>query len=61
MFSGFTVPPNTKENQVGSSGQEDSPSASENTKVLLVPCRTSKCALTANSCGVDIFETPGCH
>ena len=38
MFSGCTVPPDSKETKLGSSNQEDSPSAGKNTGVVLVPC-----------------------
>ena len=38
MFSGCTVPPDSKETELGSSNQEASPSASKNTGVVLVPC-----------------------
>ena len=61
MFSGCTVPPDSKETKLGSSDQEASPSACINTGVVLVPCCTLKCGPTANSGGVDISEVPGCH
>ena len=38
MFSGCTVPPDSKETKLGSSDQEASPSAGKNTGVVLVPC-----------------------
>ena len=38
LFSGCTVPPDSKETKVGSSDQEASPSADKNTGVVLVPC-----------------------
>ena len=38
MFSGCTVPPDSKETELGSSDQEASPSAGKNTGVVLVPC-----------------------
>ena len=38
MFSGCTVPPNSKETELGSSNQEASPSAGRNTVVVLVSC-----------------------
>ena len=38
MFSGCTVPPDSKETKLGSSNQEASPSAGKNTGVVLVPC-----------------------
>ena len=55
------MPPNSKETELGSSGQEASPSASKNTRVVLVPCRAWKCAPTAISGGVDISAVLGCH
>ena len=61
MFSGFTVPPDSKETKLGSTDQEASPSAGKNTGVVLVPCRAWKCVPTAISGGVDISEVPGCH
>ena len=36
MFSGSTVPPDSKETELGSSNQEASPSAGKNTRVVLV-------------------------
>ena len=38
VFSGCTVPPDSKETELGSSDQEASPSAGKNTEVVLVPC-----------------------
>ena len=38
MFSGCTVPPDSKEIELGSSDQEASPSASKNTGVVIVSC-----------------------
>ena len=61
MFSGFTVPPDSKETKLGSTDQEASPSAGKNTGVVLVPCRAWKCVPTAISGGVDISKVPGCH
>ena len=61
MFSGCTVPPDNKEAELGSSDQEASPSAVKNIGIVLQPCRTWKCVLTAISGGVDISEVPGCH
>ena len=37
MFPGCAVPPYSKETKLGSSHQEASPSADENTRVVLVP------------------------
>ena len=38
VFSGCTVPPDSKKTEFGSSKQEASPSADKNTGVALVPC-----------------------
>ena len=61
MFSGCTVPPDSKETKLGSSDQEASPSAGKNTGIVLVPCRAWKCVPTAISGGVGIPEVLGCH
>ena len=61
MFSGCTVPSDSKETELGSTDQEASPSAGKITGVLLVLCCTWKCVPTAISDGVDISEVPGCH
>ena len=61
VFSGCTVPPDSKETELGSSDQEASPSAGKNTGVVLVPCRAWKCVPTAISGGADISEVPGCY
>ena len=37
MFSGCTVPPDSKETELRSSDQEASPPAGKNTDVVLVP------------------------
>ena len=58
MLSGCTVPPDSKETELGSSDQEVSPSAGKNTGVVLVPCLRIP---TTISSGVDISEVPGCH
>ena len=58
MFSGCTVPSDSKETELGSSDQEASPSAGKNTGVVLVPCLHDP---TAISGGVNISEVPGCH
>ena len=57
MFSGCTVPADSKETELGSSDQEASPLAGKNTGIVLVPCRV----LAAISGGVDISEVPECH
>ena len=61
MFSGCTVPPDSRETELGSSNQEASPSAGKNTRIVLVPCLAWKCVPTAISGGVDNSEVPGCH
>ena len=61
MFSGCTVLPDSKETKLGSSNQEASPSAGENTGIVLVPCHAWKCVPTAISGGVDISEVRGCY
>ena len=58
---GCTVPPNSKETEIGSRNQEVSPSAGKNTGILLVPCQAWKCIPTCISGGVDISEVPWCH
>ena len=61
MFSGCTVPPDSKETKFGSSDQEASSSAGKNIGIVLVPCRAWKCVPTAISSGVDVFKVPGFH
>ena len=61
MIYGCTVLPISNETQVGSSEQEASPSAGNNTRVVLVPCCARKCVPTPISDGVDISEVPGCY
>ena len=58
-LSGCTVPPDSRETEIGSSDQEASPSAGKNSGVVLVACREWKCVPTAISVGVDISEVPG--
>ena len=60
-FFGCTVLPDSKEMKIGISNQEASLSAGKNTWVVLVPCRTWKCAPVAIFGGVDISEVLGCH
>ena len=38
VFSGYSVPPDSKETELRSSDQEASPSAGKNTGIVLVPC-----------------------
>ena len=61
MLSGCTMPSDSKEAKLGSSNQEASPSAGENTGIVLVPFQAWKCVSTAISVAVDISEVPGCH
>ena len=61
MFSGWTVLPDGKKMELGSSDQEASPSAGKNTGVVLVHVCTWNCIPTVISGGVDISEIPGCH
>ena len=61
MFSGCTVPLDSKETKLGSKEQEASPSAGKNTRIVLVPCHAWKCVPTAIFVGGDISEVPGCH
>ena len=61
MFSGCTVPHNSKQTKLGSSDIEVSLSASKNTGVVLVQCHAQKCVPTAISSGVDISEVIRCH
>ena len=61
MFSGSTVPPDSKEVQPGSSDQKDSQSAGKNTGLVLVPCRAWRCVPTAIPCDVDISKVLRCH
>ena len=60
MFSGCTVPPDSKETEIGSSDQEASPPAGKNAGIVLVSCCTWKC-IHGVSQGVDISEVPECH
>ena len=61
MFSGCTMPPNSKETKLENSDQEASPAAGKNTGIVLVPYCAWKCVPTAISCGMDISEVPGRH
>ena len=56
VFSGYTVLPDIKENELGSSDQEASPSAGKNTDVVLVPCCAWKCVPTDISGDMDISK-----
>ena len=59
MFSGCTVPPDSKKTELGSSNQEASPSAGKNTGVVLVQCRAWECVPTAISDDAVISEASG--
>ena len=61
MSFGCTVPPDSKQTELGSSEQEASPSADKNIRIVLVSCHAWKCVPTAISGGVDISKAPGCH
>ena len=61
VFSGYTVPPDSKETKLGNSKQAASPSAGKDTRIDLVPCHTRKCILTAISSGVGISNVHGCR
>ena len=61
MFSGYTVPPDSKETKVGSSDQEAFPLVGKNAGIVLVSCHAWKCDPTAISGGVDISKVPECH
>ena len=61
MFSACTVPPDSKETELGSSDQEASPSAGKNTRIVSVSCYAWKCVPTAMFSGVDTSKVPGCH
>ena len=61
VFSGCTVPPNSKETKLGSSDQEASPSAGKNTRVDLLPWQAWKCVPTATFGGVGISDLPRYH
>ena len=62
VFSGSTVPPDSKETIFESSNPKASPSTCKNTRIALViallPCHTWKCVPTAISGGVDIPVVP---
>ena len=58
MFSGCTVPPDSKETELRSSNQEASPSAGKNTgDSFSAKSRMEVCPY--NYSGVDISEVPG--
>ena len=53
-------PLDSKKIELGSSGQEASPAARKNTRVVLVPCHTQKFVPADISSGVDNSEVTGC-
>ena len=61
MFSGYIMPADSKETELGSSDQGASPSAVTTTGIVLVKCLAWKCVPTAISGGVDFSEISGCH
>ena len=61
MFSGCTVPPDSKDTELGSSSQDASLSAGKNTRVVLVPFSCMENVPTAISGGMNIFEVTACH
>ena len=61
MFSGCTVPFDSKETELESSDQEASPTVGKNTGEVLVLARAWKCVPTAISGGAVISKVPGCH
>ena len=54
MFSGWSVPPYSKEIKLGSSNEEASPSTVKNARVVLVQCCTC-----CNVCPYSYFEQCG--
>ena len=56
VFSGCTLPPDSKETKLRSSNQEASPSAGKNTVVVLMLCCTWKCVRTAILSGVVCYD-----
>ena len=61
MFSGWTLPPDSKEIKLASSNQEASLSSHKNNGVVLVSCLAWKCVPAAVSDDVDISKVPRCH
>ena len=59
MYSGCTVPPNSKDAKRGSNDQEASSSVSKNIGIVLGSCRTRNFVPIAISDCVDIYEVPG--
>ena len=61
MFSGCTLPPDSKKTKLGSSDQEASPSTEKNIRVVSVPCSRMEVCPTTISGHVNISEVAGCH
>ena len=61
MFSGCTVPPDSKEIKLGNTCQEASLSPGKNARVVLLPCLWMEVHPYSYFSGVDISEVPGCH
>ena len=57
----FSVPPDSRQTEPGSSNQETFLSAGKYTRVVLVPCCIWKCGPTAISGGMDISKVSGIH
>ena len=62
MFSGCTMPPESKKTGLGSSNLEVSNLAGKkSTGTVLAPCHARKCAPATIYGSEDISEAPGCH
>ena len=61
MFSGYIMPADSKETELGSSDQGASPSAGKKSGQFWYHVHTWKCVPTAISGGVGISELPGSH
>ena len=62
MFFGYTVPPDSKEIELGSNDQEASPSVGKNARVVLAPRFRIEVHLYSYFwwCGY-LSEVPGCY
>ena len=58
MFSGYTVPPGTKETKLEGATKEV---FYQQVKMFLCHVRARQCVPTAISGGVDVFVALGCH
>ena len=61
VLSGYIVPPDSKETELGGSDQEASPSAGKNTRVILVPRSYMEVRPYSYFRWCGYFEVPGCH